>query len=337
MKADTLGFLSPQGSLPEADPSLGEHIDLMHVTAVPPTIKNGVEILQGNDRFPGLVKFRQIIEQQSNLTIIESSEDLEDLSEQESTGVVLGMQETPYDVNREMLQEFYEHGVRVITPSYQEADHPIGSGYTNPEKPLTHIGKQFLLDCYDTGLIVDLSHLGHQTARDVLDFREKEGINLPVLASHGGIYELYDGNVDHINNLRNLPWDVVERIADEDGIVGIYALTFGLSEYDDSLKPLTTQIAAAVKRLGQDAVAIGTDAIYKHRGETEWKRTTEWLIGLLAKSGELEPRYPDIPFVLNEVGKLAVIEHSLDSAGHNQNAIGAITGDNAFRFFGRNL
>ncbi len=333
MRIDTLGFLSPQGTPPEADPQLGKHLDVMHVTAVPPMLKRGEDILQGTERFPSLERTRMMLEGQPNIKIIEKADDFQGLEDSHTTGIILGLQETPFDVDSDMLHEFYSHGVRVITPAYQDADHPLGSGYTSPVNPLTDKGRQFLLDCADVGLIIDLSHLGHQTARDLLDFRETEGLNLPVLASHGGVFELYDGDMSHINNLRNLPWDVLERIADAQGIVGIYALTFGLSETDDSLTPFITQTVQAAKRLGPHAVAIGSDAIYKKRGIREWKATTEWLITQLAKAGELKPRFPDTPRELNAVGKIALIKQALQAEGLHPSEIEGIAGNNAAEFF----
>lgn len=312
MRADTLGFLSPQATPPEADPSLPQYIDLMHVTAAPPILKNSVDLLAGTDRFPSIAQFRSTLESQDGLTIIESGEDLDKIGDSGKTGIILGLQEAPHDADKTVLEELHDQGIRVITLSYQQADHPFGSGYTNPEGHLTNRGRQFLLDCEAVGIIVDLSHLGHQTARDVLQFRNEEQLRFPVFASHGGVYELFDGDKQHLNNTRNLPWDVLEGIAQADGIVGIYALSFGLSEIDNSPQPFITQVISASERLGETVVTIGSDSIYKTRDEEEWRRMVDWLKGQLTKSGELVPRYPDYPLELNRPDKIQVIKERLD-------------------------
>jgi microsomal dipeptidase-like Zn-dependent dipeptidase len=337
MRVETLGFLSPQGQPPEADPSLGLYVDLMHVTAAPPMLKSAREIINGNGRFPGLKQFRGALEIQDPLTIVESASDLAGLEEADHTGIILGLQETPHDISRESLQEMYGHGIRIMTPSYQDADHPLGSGYTDPHGPLTDAGRDFLADCEETGMIIDLSHLGHQAARDVLDFREEENLSFPVFASHGGVYELFHGKMDSVNNARNLPWDVLERVTEVGGTVGMYALTFALSEKDNTTTPLTNQIVAAERHLGEGAVTIGTDTVYQYRDMGEWRESTEWLTRQLAGSGQLNPRFPDYPIELNGPDKLLVIEDKLVAAGLARPEAEAVVGRNAADFFERSL
>jgi len=337
MRADSLGFLSPQATPPEADLLLPQYVDLMHVTAAPPMLKQSEELLNGTDRFPSIAQFRSTLESQSNLIIAESGKDLNKVGDSDKTCIILGLQEAPHDANKATLEELHRQGIRVITLSYQQGDHPFGSGYTNPEGHLTYRGRDFLLDCEAVGIIIDLSHVGHQTARDVLNFRDEQQLCFPVFASHGGVFELFDGNKNHINNTRNLPWDVLEGIADTGGTVGIYALTFGLSETDDSIKPFINHVVSASERLGETTVTIGSDSVYRSRDIAEWQVLVEWLKGQLTKSGELIPRFPDYPLELNRPDKIEVIEEQLLVAGLARSVVEGVAGKNAIRFFRKSL
>ncbi len=333
---DTLGFLSPQGQPPIADPELHEHLDGMLFTPTPPFVSETEAVINGVNNFPGLIAVKSFLETQPNLKIAETAEDL--ANREGKTAIILGLQQTPHDIDPVKLQELHKHGVRVMTLAYQEENHPLGSGYINPDKPLTTEGRNFLEECANLGMIVDLSHVGHQTARDVLDFKDQEQLDLPVIASHGGVYELFDGtNPNSNNNLRNLPLEVLQRIAEAKGLVGIYALTFGLSETDDSLAPFLNQIIEASTMLGSTALTIGTDSVYKKRDPTEWEATVRWLTDTIAKTGELEPRYPDIPFDLNRPDKLSLIAQELTSTGMPQGEVSQIVGENAFKFFTQHL
>lgn len=333
---DTLGFLAPQGAPMVADPELREQLDFIHVTAVAPMMNTTEDALNGVEgRFPGLGTVREGLEQQDGLVVVEKSTEIEDVPENK-TGIILGMQETPYDITKTGLYHFHSHGVRVITPVYQDAEHLLGSGYVDSEKGLTPLGKKFLLDASEVGLVIDISHLGHQTARDVMDFRDKEG-DFPVMASHGGVYELFDGEPTNVNNMRNLPWDVLERVAEAKGLVGIYALTFGLSEKDDSMNPFIDQVAQAVYRLGSEAVCIGTDSVYTRREIPEWQRTVDWMIKMIAQSGELDPRFPDVPTDLNTARKMSVIEQALRQTDLTAGELRGVMGENALNFFKRVL
>ena len=330
MRVDTLGFLSPQGSPPEVDPSLADHIDLMHVTAAPPTLSSSDEVL-------GCVEgFVHYVDGQEQLHVVERADDINATTEG-SVGVVLGLQESPHDADRHNLSRIFNAGIRVITLSYRDGSHPFGGGFTEPEARLTDLGRNFLYDCEETQRIVDLSHVGRATAHDVLDFRRDENLTFPVFASHGGVYELFDGEREHTNNKRNLPWEVLEGIVEAEGIVGIYALTFGLSESRNDIGPMIDHLAGAIDRLGSTAVARGTDAGYWRRDEEAWQSTIAMMTGLLASDGQLQPRYPDYPHELNCVDKIGAIAVRLRSMGMLQNEINAVAGDNASAFFRRAL
>lgn len=334
-RVDTLGFLAPQGMAPFADPELGEHLDVMHFTAVAPPMRSTDEILNGG-RFPGLFTTRQLLDYQLGIQVVETAERLKEATEEGKTAIVLGLQQTPYDVNRKTVETFHRNGIRIITPVYQEANHPIGSGFTDPEGPLTDKGRQFILDCAEVGLIIDLSHVGHTTARHIMDFRDR-GNPFTVMASHGGIYEEFDGNQNGANNLRNLPKDVLQRVAEAGGVIGVYALTFGLSDKDNSLDPILYQVHKALDLVGEDAVALGTDSVYRARDVAEWRKTVEMMTSLVAPSGELEPRFPDTPISLNTVDKIDVIASALAHTGLPENVIEKVAGQNAYDFLARAL
>lgn len=116
------------------------------------------------------------------------------------------------DLNK--LDSLFNRGVRYMTLTWNnstswatsakdENDHAfIVSPYG-----LTDFGKQVVKRMNDLGMIVDISHVGEKTFRDVLDIATK-----PVIASHSSVYSLCPV-------FRNLKDEQIKAIAKNGGVI----------------------------------------------------------------------------------------------------------------------
>jgi membrane dipeptidase len=75
------------------------------------------------------------------------------------------------------------------------------------DKGLTEFGYSAVKEMNRLGMIVDLSHVSHDTMRDVLKVTRS-----PVMFSHSACYEL-------AKNYRNVPDDVLRGLKDNGGVV----------------------------------------------------------------------------------------------------------------------
>jgi microsomal dipeptidase-like Zn-dependent dipeptidase len=246
--ADSLGFLNMPGLPPVADPDLSKHLNLIHLTAAPPTLKKGSEIVAA------VKQFNAQVQDQTCLSLVTSARQVR--TQAGKTKVVLGLQAAPYDCTSTHLEELWKAGVRVMAIGYADPDHPLGAGFANPNHGLTPAGRQYLRELSRRGFVLDLSHSSHQAARDALKQINAERLPLPVMASHGGCYAVYP-------HLRNLPSDVLLGIADLGGVIGLYTLTFGLHEVDNSHASFFTHFNYLLKTVGHMAMAVGSDAVYR--------------------------------------------------------------------------
>ena len=115
MRADALAYLSPQGTEPIAHPDLGEYVDVVNTTAAPPFFTSSELIINGNDKFDGVRKFRRKIESQPQLHVIENANDLDYLEQNPNkAGIMLGLHQAPYDFTESGLDELYSEGVRIL-------------------------------------------------------------------------------------------------------------------------------------------------------------------------------------------------------------------------------
>jgi membrane dipeptidase len=125
------------------------------------------------------------------------------------------------DLNK--LDSLYKRGARYLTlthniaPSWatsaadETSPNPsIGKGLNSEgKKGLTQFGKQVVQRMNQLGIIVDVSHVGEQTFRDVINTTTK-----PIIASHSSVYSL----TPHRRNLKD---DQIKAIAKNGGVIQV--------------------------------------------------------------------------------------------------------------------
>lgn len=109
------------------------------------------------------------------------------------------------------LTEIYEMGVRMMTFTW---NYPNSLGFPaepvcpQSERGLTSLGIEYLAEMERLGIIADVSHLSDKGIRDVCRFAAK-----PFCASHSNARSL-------CNRGRNLPDELIRKIAEKGGVIG---------------------------------------------------------------------------------------------------------------------
>ena len=118
------------------------------------------------------------------------------------------------DIGR--LDDFYRRGVRYMTLTWNNSTDWASSAAdeTDPHpgiahRGLTDLGKRIVRRMNDIGMLVDVSHVGEQTFRDVLATTRK-----PVIASHSSVWAISP----HRRNLKD--WQL-KALASNGGVVFI--------------------------------------------------------------------------------------------------------------------
>lgn len=272
--ADSMTFFD----LPGRDPFIANTVglpNLAHVTCSPPWKKDARSITQSYEYFV------RVLEEDPRVQIIEEKEDLVSLS-REKIGILLGLQSPPPDHTD--IFPLRSRGIRVSGIAYDMANQ-YGGGYKTNE-PLTRRGELFINWCDSAGIIIDLSHAGYQTAQDALDVITV-GSRKRVFASHSACFEIHP----HPRNIRD---DVMRRIAELGGVVGIPTITFFLHESDNSLNPFVQHILWAINITGEDTVCVGSDGTYK---DTPFSNAESHYRALIKRLGieDTLSRFPDHP------------------------------------------
>jgi membrane dipeptidase len=168
-------------------------------------------------------------------------------------GLVLLMEGADPIIEPEMLQEWYQRGLRILGLSWEATRY---AGGTHEPGPLTEDGRRLLGYMEEYGMILDLSHLSEEAYYQSLD-----SYSGPVIASHANPRKF-------LPTTRGLSDDMLKNLFAHDGVVGIVPYNKFLDQRwgnDDARDTVSLQLVADVidhicQLAGNtDHVGIGSD------------------------------------------------------------------------------
>ena len=207
------------------------------------------------------------------------------------------------------VEKWTEWGVRLIGPAWAGNQYVGG---TREPGPLTKAGYALLEHMAECGLILDISHMDHQSARQALDFYPGQ-----VIASHSNA----DALIRDPNTNRHLKDETIQQLIERDGVMGIIPYNKFLDpEWEDhggrnavGLEMVVDQIDHVCQLAGNTRhVALGTDF--------------DGGFGVEAA-----------PHEIDTVADLVKIAPQLLKKGYNQEDVARILSGNWFRILQENL
>ncbi|HET9058136.1 MAG TPA: dipeptidase [Chitinophagaceae bacterium] len=149
------------------------------------------------------------------MMMVHNPADLKKAIKEKKLAAMLGM-EGGHMIENDLskLEALYKRGVRYMTITWNNSTNWATSAAdetTNkdslPHKGLTDFGKQVISRMNELGIIVDVSHVGEQTFRDISKITTK-----PIIASHSCVWNLCP-------HRRNLKDEQIKTIAKSGGVV----------------------------------------------------------------------------------------------------------------------
>lgn len=329
--ADALGFLGKRGGPIVVKDGL--KLDLVHLTATPPvTLSNDEKVrpLTMEETLQKVEEFKKMISDQLRLRLVLNKADLTKAIADEKIAVVLGLQNVSTGVDPQAL---FDAGIRIMSLAYYE-ENALGSGFLNGGIPLKGYGKKIISDCAKSRIIIDFSHVGHQTALDALHFIKENRLDCRVMASHSGCVAEY-------HHMRNILDDTMRGIVELGGVVGITTITFNLDEWDNEASSFEKHLSHAIKVCGENNVVIGTDSVYVERTIEEAKEGIKMLAPRLDKLGIQGIRHPENiyegPELMGKLYKTLNLKCALASIDFSYETMNGVFGKNLLNFFERSL
>ena len=205
------------------------------------------------------------------------------------------------------LRNFYRLGLRSMQLTWNFRNE-LGDGvWENRTKGgLTNFGVEVIKEMNRLGMVVDLSHMNREGF-----FQALEVSGAPLLVSHSNACTLTD-------HPRNLTDDQMKAIAQQGGLVGIFAIPDPVAKKDASLEDLLRHVDYMVGLMGIEHVALGLDFI-KYDGPRTLKD----------RNHPLHKRVYVKDF--EEIEDLPRFIEGLERHGYKEKDIAAILGENYLR------
>jgi membrane dipeptidase len=178
-----------------------------------------------------------------------SISDIEAARQQGQISVVFSFQGTvPFERSVALVEVYYRLGVRQALMAYNQKNH-VGDGcHERNDGGLSRFGIELVREMNRVGMLVDCTHTGYRTAREVFDVS-----SAPVIFSHSNPRALTDHE-------RNIPDDLIDACARSGGVIGINGVSIFLGD-SSTVETLFRHIDYVVQRVGAHHVGIGMDYV----------------------------------------------------------------------------
>jgi microsomal dipeptidase-like Zn-dependent dipeptidase len=180
------------------------------------------------------------------LRIVRTQNDLRrTLHDHVIAGILLAEGAHPLEGKLSNIKVMYDAGFRVLGLTHFFDNQVGGSLSGESQAGLTDFGRQVIPRAEAMGMVIDVAHASEATVRDTLAISKK-----PIILSHTGVKGYCD-------TPRNVSDATLKAIADHGGLVGIGFWDAAICKV--TLKSSADAIVYAVKLLGPEHVALGTD------------------------------------------------------------------------------
>ncbi len=279
------------------------------------SINVGMDSTPPADALKILSAFRDaVLSREDRFTLVRSAADVGRAQATGRLAVAFDLEGTePLDGSVEMIQTYYDLGVRTMLIAYNEPNRAGGGCHGDPETGLTTFGKAVVREMNRAGMLVDATHCSRRTTFDLF-----ETSTTPVVFSHS----VPAGVKQHP---RNIDDDQMRACAQTGGVIGINGVGIFLGDNDSSTESLVRAIDYAVQLVGPDHVGLGLDFVFDR----------EELDAFVASSATTFPSgygYTESgPVQFASPAQLPAVTSALLERGYSTAAIKGILGGNFFR------
>ena len=196
-----------------------------------------------------IIDMRRHIENNKDiLSEVRITADIKQAKSDNKTGIILGFQNAhAFEDNVGYVRTFKELGVGIVQMAYN-TQNLICTGCYEKDGGLSDYGREIVAEMNKVGILCDLSHVGAQSARDVIEYSTK-----PVCYSHC----LPAGLKEHPRNKSD---EDLSFIAKRNGFVGVTMFPPFLAKgVEATVDDYVEAIDYIVNLVGEDRVGIGTD------------------------------------------------------------------------------
>jgi membrane dipeptidase len=238
------------------------------------------------------------------------------------------------------LREFYRLGVRYMTLTHNVTHDWADAHHDTPKNNgLSDFGKDVVREMNRLGMMVDISHVSKKVMDDVLDIS-----TAPIMASHSDARALND-------HTRNIPDDVLKRIAKNGGVVMVnFYPSFLDAKTNDAENAMTAKLKPQMDALREqyknDKAGLN-EAVRKLQEANpfyvcDYTRIVDHIDHIKQVAGidyvGIGSDFDGVPFLpagMNGMEDLALVTYEMLRRGYTETEIRKVLGENFLRAFAR--
>lgn len=259
----------------------------------------------------------RLVEHGDLITQVYTIDDIHRAKAEGKTGIILGFQNvSAFEDQLGYIGLFKELGVGIVQLAYN-TQNLIGAGcYESKDSGLSDFGREVVAEMNRVGIMCDLSHVGANTAHDVVLASKK-----PVTYSHC----LPSGLKLHPRNKSD---EELRYIADHGGFVGVTMFPpFLPGGADSKVDDYIAAIDYVSNIVGEGNVGIGTDFTQGHdQAFFDWLVHDKGYARKLTDFGEIVN-----PDGIRTIGEFPNLTAAMASAGWSARRIRGVIGENWLR------
>ncbi|GGN36841.1 MULTISPECIES: dipeptidase [Marinomonas] len=261
-----------------------------------------------------VVEMNQLIEANSDLLLkVYTTKDIHRAKAEGKTGVMMGFQNAhAFEDQIGYVQIFKDLGVGIVQMCYN-TQNLVGTGCYERDGGLSGYGREIVAEMNRVGMLCDLSHVGPNTAKEVIIESKK-----PVAYSHC----LPAGLKEHPRNRTD---EELKFIADNGGFVGVTMFApFLKAGINATIDDYVEAIQYIYNIVGEDAIGIGTDFTQGHGYDFfEYLTHDKGYARRLTRFGEIIN-----PLGMRTVGDFPNLTEALLKHGFSERQVVKIMGEN---------
>ncbi|TPE50571.1 peptidase M19 [Maribrevibacterium harenarium] len=261
-----------------------------------------------------IADMNKMIEENSDLLLkVRTTKDIYRAKAEGKTGVMMGFQNAhPYEDQIGYVQILKDLGVGITQMCYN-TQNLVGTGCYERDGGLSGFGREIVAEMNRVGVLCDLSHVGPNTAKEVIIESKK-----PVAYSHC----LPSGLKEHPRNRTD---EELKFIAENGGFVGVTMFTpFLRAGVNATVDDYVEAIQYVYNIVGEDAIGIGTDFTQGHGQDFfEYLTHDKGYARRLTRFGEIVN-----PKGIRTIGEFPNLTEALLRHGFTERQVRKIMGEN---------
>jgi membrane dipeptidase len=216
------------------------------------SVNVGFDLTPAADTLKVLAAFRHaVVRRPDRFRLVRSAADVLEAKAAGLLAVAFDLEGTePLDGSVEMVEAYYELGVRTMLIAYNRRNRAGGGCHDDFDAGLTEFGRGVVEEMNRVGMLVDASHCSRRTTFELFELS-----SAPVVFSHS----IPSGVKEHP---RNVDDEQMRACAATGGVVGINGVGIFLGENDASTEALIRAVDYAVEIVGPDHVGLGLDYVF---------------------------------------------------------------------------